>query len=340
MKKAYTLLILVCSILLTSCGQPQVVDAESCPQVTEGLDIEHCEEEPDLTGIDEQPDIVHYEEEPDLPGAVTPSEMQILWEYGNIKYGTRTCGNTRAIYAIGPDGSDMTQLALWASLNVEWGQRETQWSRPQDIFYFEVAGDYIIVSIGEIQGSGRHFFGDIFSVRRDGGGRVPFQLNSDNRRFFVIDGWVYHDRWDLQGRDEGWLRFRPDDTGREDVDGTTFQGMLHFGDDGYIYGIRSNNLARWRPYSTEATTLFLGESLPVFEHPDIGSFAHYEDITIADEYLLFRAVILVYDVRMGWQPRRVYSAQYRVNKDGSNLTMLSEQYHHTGLVAIDAMLPG
>ena len=277
-------------------------------------------------------------EEPE-PDVVTPSEMQILWEGDGIKYGTRTHGNTRAIYAIGPDGSEMTQIAHWASLNVEWGNNETQWCHPQCIFYFEVVGDYIIVSIGEIQGTARNFFGDILSVRRDGGGRQSLQLQSDNRSFFVIDGWIYHHWWSVQGGGS-WLRIRPDGTDREDVDGTTFQGMIFFGDDGYIYGIRSNNLVRWRPYSTEITTLFLWESLPAFEHPDIGSFARYEDITITDEYLLFRAVVLVYDVRMGWSPRRVYSAQYRVDKDGGNLTLLSEQYHHTGLIAIDAMLPG
>ena len=305
-----SILILFLSIFLTSCQLPQIVDIEPASQT-----------------VIEMPDIGHDEpeQEQDVYDTGSFDEMYIHWDDGRMQYGSRVEGNNRVLYTIENRGTYLTPLASFPSLNVEWGHAETEWCRPQGIFSFDVIDDWIILSAGEIQGSMRNFFGDLHRIRRDGSGRETFGLWSFNPSFTIIDGWVYHNIWCLQNPSE-WIRIRPDGTDRESLEGTIYSIILFT--DGYIYGTHTasgrGNLARWRPESNEPIVLFTGDSLPIFENSDSMGFF---DITVSDDYVTFTAFVWGYRDGDSWRGSMLYSAEYRVDKDGSNLTLLNAEYH-------------
>ncbi|MCL2421163.1 MAG: hypothetical protein FWD03_04830, partial [Defluviitaleaceae bacterium] len=181
----------------------------------------------------------------------TEQDLHIHWDNGIIQYASRIEGNVRILYAVENNGTNMREIAVFPSLNAEWGHAETEWCRPQEIFHFDVIDDWIILSAGEIQGSMRNFFGDLHRVRRDGSEREAFQLWSMNNRFTVADGWIYHHIWDVQ-EIYGWIRIRPDGTDRQFM-GDTIYTIISFAEDGYFYGTHTasgrDNLARWQPES-------------------------------------------------------------------------------------------
>ena len=261
--------------------------------------------------------------------AAFADELFIHWDDGITQIGSMTEGNARILYSIEDGGSRITQLAVFPSLDAEWGNAETQWSRPQSIFTLSVVDDWIILSAGEIQGSMQNFFGDLHRVRRDGSGREAFNIDSMNPRFIIIDGWIYHHIW-CAVEVYGWIRIRPDGTDREYV-GDFIHTIILFGDDGYIYGTNAvsgeGNLARWWPESGESVTLFLEADAPTFN--EFSSRVSYQDIVVADGYVYF--TVFVYGVwdytqlicwRTPWES--LYTADFRVDKDGGNLTLLQK----------------
>jgi len=269
------------------------------------------------------------------------AEIHILWDDGNMQYGSRTRGNNLALYAIENDGTDITQIAAFGPLSVEWGREETERCRPSSIMFFDVMDEWIILSVGEIQGSGGFFFGDLYRVRRDGNGRETFEFldsNPENPRFIVINDWIYYQDWGCPqcgGCGYGWIRFRADGTEKELLD-DIISAIYFFGEDGYIYGThhaeemtgswrRPVNLVRWRPeHINEAITLFEGSSLPKCEYSDSIGF---RDIVVADGYVMLTAIVWGYRPGDGWRGSLIYSANYRVDVDGSNLKLLNEEFN-------------
>ncbi|MCL2739425.1 MAG: hypothetical protein FWE30_08280 [Bacteroidales bacterium] len=263
-------------------------------------------------------------------------DLFIHWDNGITQFGSRIEGNINTLYRIENYGSHITQLTTFPSLNVEWGQAETEWCSPQLIFQLDVVGDWVILSVGQIQGSMGNFFGDLHRVRLDGSGREAFHLGTNEHRFIVIDDWIYNHIWCHQGCcKEGWIRIRPDGTDREFL-GDFIYTIILFGDDGYIYGTNTisgeGNLARWRPESDESIMLFLETDAPTFD--EFFSRVSYQDIVITDEYVYFTVFVFgAWDYaqplgrRTPWEG--LHTANFRVDKDGNNLILLNERYHLT-----------
>jgi len=274
--------------------------------------------------------IYEQEQAPDLSDTDSFSQMYIHWDDGITQFGSRVEGNNLILYETKNSGLELVQLAVFPSLNVEQGHADTKWCRPQHIFYLDVIDDWVILSVGEIQERMHNFYGDLHRVRRDGSGREAFGLGSKNPRFNIIDGWIYHEIWNGQGPGWGWIRVRPDGTGKELL-GHNIYTIILFGEDGYIYGTHAvsgrGNLARWRAGSNEPIVLFFAENAPEFEGYNISPVL-YEDIVIADEYVLFTISITAWEDEYidGWYTVwfDLYSAVYRVDKDGKNLTLLFE----------------
>ena len=268
----------------------------------------------------------HYGEFMRVPDRTFLEGLRIYWDDGTTQFGSRVEGNTRVLYAVENYGLDIMQLAIFPSLHVEWGHSELESCRPQEIFSLDVVDDWIILSAGEIQGTMGNFFGDLHRVRRDGSGREAFQIRSMSSRFIIIDGWVYHHVWNVQSQ-YGWIRIRPDGTNKESMY-DTIDTIITFGEDGYIYGTHRaggwGNLARWQPESNEVVTLFLREAAPTFEEYTSINVS-YGNITLTDEHVYFTVTVTgvyPYSELIGWRTpwETLYSGNYRVNKDGSNLT--------------------
>ena len=270
------------------------------------------------------------------PSASFIDDLIIHWDDGVTRFGSRVESNINILYMIDNYGLYITQLATFPSLNVEWGHAETEWCNPQGIFQLDVIDDWVILTAGEIQGSAGNFFGDLHRVRLDGGGREAFHIGTMSPRFLIIDGWIYNHIFCEQGCCKaGWIRIRPDGTDREFV-GDFIHTIILFGCDGYIYGTNAasgeGNLARWLPESSESVTLFLASDAPNFD--EFYSRVSYQDILIADESVYFTVFVFgywYYSQPMGWRTpwEGLYTANFRVNKDGSNLTLLNERHHLT-----------
>ena len=261
-------------------------------------------------------------------------DLFIYWDDGITQFGSRIENNATVLYAIENHDSYIIELAVFPSLNVEWGHAETEWCRPQSIFQLDVIDDWVILTAGQIQGSMRNFFGDLHRVRRDGSEREAFGLGSGSSNFIIIDGWIYYNIFNPKEA-YGWIRIRPDGTGREFM-GDFIHTIILFGDDGYIYGTNAvsgdGNLARWRPESYDSITLFSKVDAPTFD--EFYNIVLYQDIIVVDGYVYFTVLVIGtwdYIPFLGWHTpwAALYTANFRVDKDGSNLTLLYERYHMT-----------
>ena len=272
---------------------------------------------------------------PGTPGVIVCfGEMIIHWDDGITKYGSRAENNRLALYAIDSRSSNKTQLAVFEPLNISrWGGVETEWCNPSWIHYFEVVGDWVIISVGETMGSGGFFEGGIFRVKRDGSRHEPFEFGTYNPRFIIFDDWIYHNDW-VAMDGEGWFRIRPDGTGKELLD-AAIHNIYFFSEDGYVYNSYKSsdmlnewnpiiNLVRWRPDSGEFITLFTGTTLPEF---DDSCHMGFWDIVVTDNYVLFTVFVWGYRDGDSWRGSLLYTADYRVDKDGNNLILLNEEFH-------------
>jgi len=255
-------------------------------------------------------------------------ELFIHHDNGETKFGSLIQDNVRVLYEISDSG--IIQLATFPSLHVEMGIEETAERLPQEIFHLDLLGDYVILSAGEIQGSMRNFFGDLYRVCRLGGGREAFRLNTMNNRFHIIDGQIYHHIWCAQSV-RGWYRFRYDGSDKERLDEIISISSFQ---DGYIFGTHTaagyGNFARWQPNSNAPIVLFYQEDAPVF--PGYISNVGYGDIKISNNYVYFTVTVIGYEYDselVGWREpwRTLYTAQFRFELNSSQRTLIYEETH-------------
>ena len=253
--------------------------------------------------------------------------MRIHWDDGYMQYGSRAEGLALVLYEITNDGADKKQLAVFYSRQTEWG-RPMSWCRAPYVVRFALTDDWILLSIGTIEGSGRFFYGGLYSVKRDGSERVLLAW-TDNESFLYSSGWVYHEHQWVQGSSRGWLRVRPDGTDLEYLHPSVYN-INRFADE-YIYGsIRAqqgfrHNLARWHVDGGEFVTLFYGYTLPRLQlsPPITHSHIAYTVTAIGDDYVLFTATVWGWREGAGRHGHFIYyTVDYRVNNDGSNLQLL------------------
>jgi len=253
------------------------------------------------------------------------------WDDGYVQYGSRSERYHLVLYRISNNGESVEQLAVFQDRWYEQGMADEPGGRPvPEVEQFGIIDDWIIVSVGVREGSGRFFAGDIFRVAKDGSSREALELWSANPWFRIIEGWIYHEHYVIQGHHRGWLRLRPDGTELEYLQ--PFVYNINRFENGYIYGSVSgegfvNNLARWQFESDEFTTLFYSNTLPRPQRTETipVSFSRviYAVTYVADDYVLFTATVVGWrdDWGMhGWFD--YYSADFRVDKDGSNLIKL------------------
>ena len=238
--------------------------------------------------------------------------MHILWDNGIIQYAYLYEDDNIILYEI--KDSNMRQVTVFYPL----GEFSYLFS-PLSIFKFEVTDDWLVLSVGELQGSGRYFYGKIFRIRRDRYKILSFYAN--NQDFWVIDDYIYHHDIDAQSQGDGWIRIPIDSMAREPLDKRIHN--IYFYSDGYIYGTHKLdngiNLVRWQPDSDEIFTIFEGHVLPTCEYVTDIWFSHIE---IYDKYIIFKAHIGGVILELN---KIFYTAEYILDLDKNILTHLSEE---------------
>jgi len=258
-------------------------------------------------------------------------EYNLLKSDGDTQYAWKFEEDNCALYAMNNDGSDERRLAVFPPLRSEYDDRPTL----NYITDFGICGDWIIISVGHYEGSGHYFYGDFVRLKKDGSELEHFWLTEDDK-FVIVKDWIYYNFWTAQDRPEnvyGCYRIRPDGTDKEYL-GDIISSIIIYAEDGYVYGEYATsetvngwnpvvNLIRCKPDGSGVIILFTGDNLPKFDNSD---FISYYDIKVTDEYVSFTARVHGYSEGDSWRGHYVYTAAYRVDKDGNNLVLLSEEY--------------
>ena len=261
----------------------------------------------------------------------SPPEEPFNWEKcnflgsdGETRYYSGHEGTNGLLYVTEDEGLSAKQLASFPSRD---DYQNTL------IVDFGICGDWIILSVGQYQGSMSNFFGDFVRLKKDGSELEHFWL-TDSDRFVIADGWIYYNYQEVEddgSKPFGCYRIRPDGTEKEYMGDKIFEVIL-YAEDGYLYGRHStdrnpyrsrfSNLIRCRPDGSEKTTLFLGSALPTFEE---GDYIKYYGVEVEDEAVTFTVYVNGYREGGSWRDSNIYNATYRVDKDGSNLILFREE---------------
>ncbi|MDR1538026.1 MAG: DUF5050 domain-containing protein [Clostridiales bacterium] len=203
----------------------------------------------------------------------------------------------------------------------------------KSIVDFGICGDWIIISAGSYEGSAGYFSGDFARMKKDGSALEHFWLTDDNK-FVIVDDLIYYNFWTVKGSaDEGCYRIRPDGTDKEYL-GDMLSSIFCYNRDGYLYGEHDTgetinkmnpmtDLIRCKPDERGFTTLFSADRLPRFDSSD---YMLYNDIEIRDNFVLFTVYVHGYREGDSWRGHYNYIADFCVDKDGGNLTLLREEY--------------
>jgi len=261
-----------------------------------------------------------------------PAEIEnanFLTIVGNTQYYWTLEGDNCVLYGLDKNESTANQLAIFPP-HRDVGRDPT----PNSIVEFGVCDNWIIASVGHYEGSGHYFYGDFVRMKKDGTNLEHFWLTDDDR-FTIVDNWIYYNFWTVKGSsDEGCYRIHPDGTGKEYM-GDILHSIFLYDQDGYVYGEHDTgktidninpmtDLIRCKPDGSELTTLFSGDSLPKMEN---SNYMRYYNIKTDNDYVTFTVAVHGYSEGDSWGGHYNYIANYRVNKDGSNLVLLHEEYN-------------
>ena len=109
-----------------------------------------------------------------------------------------------------------------------------------------------------------------------------------------------------------------------------------YGVDGYMYYAQATNemigigrgskpitnLVRRKPDHDEAI-LYMGNNLPKYRY---AYCMGYRNIQVANNYVVFTAVIWGSKSEDGWRSSLLYTADFQVDKDGSNISLRHEEF--------------
>ena len=333
MTKKQTLLIsLLLSFLLLLCSCApgnSVFDFLLCLQTEQG---NQCI--PDKVGSSEKPfgiDEVEGDERPGSIGFDISYGDRFLASDETMQYYWRFVGNDCVLSAIPKDGSPMQQLAVFPPADYPSPQYTAIYRNY--IVSFGVCDDWLIASVGHYEGSAHYFVGDFVRMRKDGSELEHFWITSDTA-FVVVDDWIYYNYSGMFVDGGACYRIRPDGSDKEYL-GDTLYSIILYHEDGYVYGTQKSegtvgrwnpilDLIRCKPDGSDITTLFYGDRLPKFEESD---YIGYSGIRITNDTIIFTVFVHGNTQGDSWRGRNLYVATYKVNKDGSNLMLLSEEYH-------------
>jgi len=274
---------------------------------------------------------------PTVP-VVDLSEARLLGVDGGTQYFSMREDTDCVLYV--DDGTDVKRLAVFP-------QEGDTFFGIKNIYCFGVCGEWLVMSVGFFAGSGGFFHGDIFYLNRDGGEVKAMEIG-EVAQFFIVDDWVYYTfvaNSDERPHVDGCYRIRPDGSDKQFLSDVMDCFMEYDAADGYFYGMvevqqwagdyqlnRVRDLVRCKPDGSDKTVLFRGADLPV---PDFGNpdCMKYFCITIGADDLVFSAAFHGNIPGDGSHGRDIYIAKYRVNKDGSELTLIEEEYSRRELVA-------
>ena len=277
--------------------------------------------------------------EPSSPPAAAPYILsdtdRILERDGAAQYFWRYEEDDCVLYALYDGEASPKKLAVFSAL------KSDEYITKKRVVDFGICGDWIIASVGFHSGSGSYFHGNFFRMKKDGSELAHFNPTDDDN-FAIVEGWIYYNYWRVEALLEndpiGYYRIRPDGTDKEYL-GDKIYSFITYAEDGYIYGERDTG-ARIYFYNDEysnpitdlircdidgnnAVVLFSGETLPKIDGAEV---VEYSQLTIEEKSVVFQVSVDGRKNGENWR-RYLYTADYCVNKDGSDLVLLDEEYY-------------
>lgn len=269
-------------------------------------------------------DIIQSGDSSELAG-FNLDDCTLLGRDGDTQYAWKSQDDDCVLYAFDNDTSNVKEIARFLPSTDR---------QENHIFDFGICGEWIIVSVGNIEGTVRSFVGDYVWMKKDGSELEYFGPVSD-QSFIIAGDWLYYNYWDSHNNStdiDGCYRIQPGTTDKEYL-GNIVHEIYLYAKDGYLYGNQKIDemingwnsivdLVRWKPDSSEVTTLFKGEGLPKFDDAD---YIKYYDIKIKDDKIFFTAVVHGYSEGDSWRGHNLYAADYCVDSSGDNLVLLNEE---------------
>ena len=255
------------------------------------------------------------------------TERNFLLKHNNTQYFWKREKHDCVLYALDDNETFEKKLAVFPPFSIYDIYTD------KDIIQFGICGDWLILSVGNYQGTARYFYGDFVRLKKDGSELSHFKVTDDGN-FVIVDDWIYYNyfpRGEIPTNDPyGCYRIRPDGTEKEFL-GNIINKIYLYAEDGYVYGNQKTeeiinrwnpviDLIRCKPDTSDVVTLFKGTTLPKINNSE---HMGYRDIKINSALISFKVFVLGYK---GSHKYYMYLAEYHVNLDGSNLILINEKY--------------
>jgi len=320
--KRIVLLIVVLCIVITGCGNSENnINVSSTPKPTQNS--------PSPSSGVAITSIVNSKRISNKQGVTLEKESDnMLGRYGNTQYFWRMEKDNCVLYLVEDSEQYAKQLAIFPPMDNDDPDTNS------GIIDFGVCGDWLIASVGHYEGSGDYFYGDFVRLKKDGSELAHFYLTDDDT-FVIIDDWIYYNYWPNEDKPEndayGCYRIRPDGTEKEYLGDAI--NNIYFFENGFIYGEHATSktvngwnavvdFIRCEPDGSKIVTLFKGDSLPKFKNSD---FIEYSDIKIIKNNVKFTVSVHGQSDEDSWRGHYIFTADYIVKNDGSNLTLLDKK---------------
>lgn len=201
------------------------------------------------------------------------------------------------------------------------------------IMHFDVCGDWLVYSVGSMQGSALNFWGYFVRVKKDGSEKEHVFL-TDNYGFTVLDGWIYYNYCqDGHGDNtdpDGYYKVRPDLISEKQYLGGEIGSIVYYDkENDWLYYVSDScwledptDICRSRLDGSDISTIVSYDSIAKNLALVDSDFIIYNPIDNVGDWLYFNANIWGYPENSGWRPTFVGSRFFRIKLDGTGLQTL------------------
>ncbi|MEI6602610.1 MAG: DUF5050 domain-containing protein [Clostridia bacterium] len=196
-----------------------------------------------------------------------------------------------------------------------------------EVTQLSACGEWLIYSIGDYEGSGHFFYGNIFRIKPDGTDKALLNiLDTDN--FLVYGDWIFYSE-QVPGKYNVTSIIHPDLSGKQAIN--KFYEICTITPDGWLfYNTEEGDIHRSRIDGSNDTLLLKSDKLPNYlKKEDRYQYA----LEIVGDLVYFNAEVWGYRMNASWRPQFIDSSFNRINMNGTGLQTLTQvhsQYDKSG----------
>ena len=194
------------------------------------------------------------------------------------------------------------------------------------VTHLSACGNHLIYAIGNYQGSGNYYFGDMYRIKSDGSGRELLRVNDEdntnleNDNIFTLDDRIFYSNYsERYGYDGGYYVMKSDMSDKRKLD-TDIYSVIDAIDGFLYYQTRPGDIHRCRSDMTQDSLLVKAADLPNFRTAD--DYFRYKPDIIGDT-VYFNASVWGYRSEGSWRDKFINSTFNKVGLDGTEFKTLA-----------------